>query len=533
MEKVEWDDVQGLVLSGYPKLPFSAFVLWRLRPQQLNEARQWLRGLTGRLMRAGATDGDDATMPSTIPISLKALKHGAPLDLQAINLALTARGLQQLEIGKEALENFSVEFLEGMAPQPDAAGDIPRRCNVLGDLGESSPARWDWGGWAGNSEIDGVLMLFAPDAASLQGLLERELQAMAAAAEPLGVTSQGHDGPPVLPGRIYDDRKEHFGYTDGISQPIIEGSPLASNGKHSDDDKRVHFVKPGEFVLGYVNERRTRAMGSAHDLRRNGSYLVLRQLEQDVEGFHDFVARAAERVDGHADIEDKKEWVAARLVGRTRSGRPLTSAAARYQDNKPEEKKGRFKPDVEQGFARAPKHMEEHAPVGNDFLYYFEDRFGLQCPVGAHIRRANPRDSKGGDPDTALRLSKMHRIIRRSRMYGERFDPATYEAGAANGGGGENGQHGERGILFVCLNADIAGQYEMIQHSWLNDRHFTNLYVGTDPIGHCPVDGGAVVIQRRPTNLVLERPKPFVRVRGGAYFFLPGISAVRALAEAR
>jgi Dyp-type peroxidase family len=514
MEKVEWNDVQGLVLSGYPKLPFSAYVLWRFRPQQLVAARQWLSALAERLMRAGAAEAEAnaasaAGASAQPPTHLGALKHAEHRQLRAVNLALTSHGLHQLEVGDAVLKNFSLEFLEGMAPKPDQASGIPRRSNVLGDLGDSLPDKWDWGGWAANGDVDGVLLLFAADAASLQSLLDDELKAMAMAAEPIGVGSQDSDGTPALKGRIFDDRKEHFGYTDGISQPIIEGSPKSQRGEHSDADERIHVVKPGEFILGYLNERRVRATASdgAKDLRRNGSYLVLRQLEQDVEGFNDFVAQAAAGLPGDEDDDKKRQWVAARLVGRFPSGKPLASPPANSKSESADHTKDPVK-----------EHSRHKS--GNDFLYYFEDRFGLQCPVGAHIRRANPRDTKGPDPDTALRLAKMHRILRRGRMYGERLDPAKPDSG-----------NGRRGILFLCLNADIAGQFEMIQHSWLNNRHFGDLYVGTDPLGHSAADGGTIVIQRQPTNLVLQRPKPFVRVRGGAYFFLPGIAAVKALAR--
>ncbi|MBR1219350.1 peroxidase [Bradyrhizobium sp. U87765 SZCCT0131] len=495
MDKVEWDDVQGLVLSGYPRLPYSAYVLFRFHPERPDAARAWLGALAGRLMRASDGGGDDG---ETDAPTLGTLKRAKGADLHAINLALTARGLGQLPAGAAALKDFSVEFVEGMAPPTDPVSGPARRTNLLGDLGDSSPATWEWGGWNGNGDIDGMLMLFAPDGLALQSLIGDELATMAQAADPVRIASPGGDDPRLMTGRVYDDRKEHFGYTDGISQPIIEGSPRARRGGATEDDKRIHHVKPGEFVFGYHNERRVRTNGAgAAELKRNGTYLVFRQLEQDVAGFRDFVARAAAELQGPEDATDKEEWIAARLVGRTRAGKPLACPAAHAHD---------------------PSDPVARHSSGNDFLFYFGDRFGLQCPIGSHIRRANPRDTKGPDPDTALRLSKMHRIIRRSRMYGERYD-----ADARNG-------EGRRGVLFVCLNADIAGQFEMIQHSWLNNRHFGDLYVGTDPIGHSQADGGAIVIQRRPTNLVLQRPKPFVRVRGGAYFFLPGIAAVRALA---
>jgi Dyp-type peroxidase family len=446
--------------------------------------------------------GDGETETGDGAPHLGALKHAQGGTRHAINLALTARGLGQLPAGAAALKDFSVEFVEGMAPPPDSVNGPPRRTNLLGDHGDSSPATWAWGGWNGNGDIDGMLLLFAPDPASLGVLVDDELAAMAEAAEPLRVASTGGDDPRLLQGQVYDDRKEHFGYTDGISQPVIEGSPRARREAPTQGDRRIHHVKPGEFVFGYANERRVRTTGAdPAQLKRNGSYLVLRQLEQDVAAFQAFVAQAAALLGGAggaAQKEQNEEWVASRLVGRTRAGKPLALAPPHAHD---------------------PSNPVARHSGGNDFLYYFEDRFGLQCPVGAHIRRANPRDSKGPDPDTALRLSKMHRLIRRGRMYGERFDPAASKSADT------------RGLLFLCLNADIAGQFEMIQHSWLNNRHFGDLYAGSDPIGHAQLDDGTIVIQRRPTNLVLQRPKPFVRVRGGAYFFLPGIAAVRALAS--
>ncbi|NGX97240.1 MAG: peroxidase [Candidatus Afipia apatlaquensis] len=485
MENVEWDDVQRLVLSGYPKLPFSAYVFWHFVPGEVDAARKWLRLLSGRLTRATGRG-----------------------DQQAINLALTAHGLEHLRVSDGVLSSFSLEFLEGMAPKPTPEAQFPRRSNVLGDVGDSSPELWEWGGWKESRDIDGMLLLYAADQTKLRSLIDAEIGAMAGAAAP-ALRQNGE--PLIIEGRVYDDRKEHFGFTDGISQPLIEGSPKANGKRTSDadnnkkltsDEKRILLVKPGEFVLGYRNERRTSisdvyperadADTEPKDIRRNGTYLVFRQLEQDVPAFNEFVAKTAERIYGRAD-EPAQEKIASQLVGRTRQGHPLV-----------------------------PIDCPPDAAPRNDFLYYFEDRFGMACPIGAHIRRANPRDTVGPDADTALRLSKMHRIIRRGRPYGERVGSEKE---------GTTGELATRGMAFIALNADIAGQFEMIQHSWLNNTHFGSLYAGTDPLGHFSCAGDVVTIQDRPTNHHVDRPRPFVRVRGGAYFFLPGIEAVRALAR--
>jgi Dyp-type peroxidase family len=491
MEKVEWEDVQRLVLSGYSRLPHSAYVLWRFQPGGIAQRKQWLAALTERLRRASTHEQEAALSatpphdPSSTNSDSSLLNGGRP---PAINLALTASGLRQFEIEESKLKSFSNEFLEGMAPPRVAKTQIPRRTNLLGDLEASSPEFWDWGGWNENRDIDGLLLLFAADGTSLEALIQSETEAMSSVAYP---------NPIVLKGHLFEDRREHFGYVDGLSQPIIEGSPKKRTCKGSKKD-HISTVKPGEFLLGYLNERRTRISNdqsgatnnsnveTARDVRRNGTYLVFRQLEQDVDAFDAFVSDLAQR------LGEKEDWVAARLLGRSKNGEPLVTNGSHAQQN----------------------------GSGNDFLYYHEDRYGLTCPVGAHIRRANPRDSLGPDPDTALRLSKMHRILRRGRPYGQRRDAKEEQADDAKD---------ERGMLFIALNADIAGQFEMIQHSWLNNPGFEGLYSGTDPISHF-AQGGSITIQSRPTNLHIERPAPFVRVRGGAYFFLPGIQALRDIA---
>jgi len=500
MKAIEWKDVQRIVLSGYPCLCHSAYLLWRFQPAQLALKKKWLADLSQRL--AAATVDDEPSKP-------------------AINLALTHSGLRNLGVAESELNSFSLEFIEGMAPLP-VNEQIPRRTNVLGDLEDSSPEHWDWGGWSKRRDIDGVLLLYAADGGSLQKMITAEIAAMQ------GIT----DGNPiVLRGRFLSEMKEHFGYVDGLSQPKIEGRPDRNKDKSADKSnpdriKPGSEVKPGEFVLGYPNERGARVTnGHGRDIRRNGTYLVFRQLEQDVDAFSAFLSEVAKRTG------ENEEWVAARLLGRWRNGDPLVVTEANSQPAKAErpdvEATDAKRSDVEAADAKEPdapaeEPCEKNTASKNDFLYYYKDRSGLMCPIGAHIRRANPRDSLGPDPETALRLSKMHRIIRRGRPYGEEWRPDSAKA---------DGDKADRGMLFIALNADIAGQFELIQHSWLNNPRFNGLYSGTDPISHCARDGLGITIQNRPVNIHIDRPKPFVRVRGGAYFFLPGIQALQDIAR--
>jgi Dyp-type peroxidase family len=549
VEQVEWQDVQGLVLSGYPQLQHAAYIPWRFVPP-VEDSKAWLKGLIERLMRADQTEPSSAPSRPERPTSLKMLKMqrekaDPAAHIWVVNVALAKTGLQKLGVGEKELARFSAEFIEGMAPEPVAdkyalkqqKPPIPRRCNVLGDIGKNSPQHWDWGGWNDDREIDGMLLLYAASAASLDELIAQEKGEMRG-VEPLArrrtrrtrsTRRTGTAGTElILKGRIYDNLKEHFGFRDGISQPIIEGTSEAS-GK-SRKERRVMVVKPGEFVLGYLGERGDRVgyasasdpeaamKAGSRDLARNGSYLVFRQLEQKVRAFRLAVARTARRVHGKNDLESR-EWVAARLIGRKQNGDPLIPPAT----------------DVP---SKTPR---------NDFLYYFEDRFGLACPLGAHIRRANPRDLVGPDPDTALRLSKMHRIIRRGRLYGERLPetehgepaddqnqvrgerPDGKELPEAPKGEAIDVQNQQRGILFICLNANIAGQFELIQHSWVNNGRFAGLHSESDPVMHYPGENRVLTIQRRPTSDPVDGLEQFVFVRGGAYFFLPGIKALQSL----
>ena len=358
-----------------------------------------------------------------------------------------------------------------------------QRSRILGDRDGDAPEHWDWGG--PSLPIDAALLLYARDPQTL-GALEAE-QTGALGLGTLVVRSletsdlQGY---------------EPFGFRDGISQPLVEG--LSKTGP------AATTVRFGEFVLGYPNEHGKLTdpalLERAPELSRNGSYLVFRQLSQNVSGFWRFVDRATRRPDGTADPV-RRVRLAAKMVGRWPSGSPLVLAPER----------------------------DDPALAGeNEFRYFAEDPRGVRCPVGAHIRRANPRDSLDPSPGTdgSLAINRRHRILRRGREYGS---PLTVDEALA---GDDAAAGDERGLHFICLNANIARQFEFVHFTWLNDPKFAGLYDDSDPIvSPSHPFGGTFTI---PTEGVRERivdvPR-FVSVKGGAYFFLPGIAAARRLAS--
>jgi len=276
-------------------------------------------------------------------------------------------------------------------------------------------------------------------------------------------------------------KAEHFGFRDGISQPILEGTRMARERPDSH-----HIVKLGEILVGHPDNggfvAPTPALSDNAQFGTNGTYLVCRQLEQDVASFHAFAAYAAQAAGrtGACGVE----FVKAKMLGRWLDGRPLV-----------------------------PGHSIS-AGADNEFGFYQNDRDGLDCPIGAHIRRANPRDTLDTDDKDRWKASNRHRVLRRGRSYGPKWEPDETPAKS-------------RGLLFVGLNADIERQFEFIQHNWLNDPAFGGLLDESDPVVG---EGHALTIPDCPARLRPTGLGRFVTTVGGEYFFLPGMRALRFLA---
>ncbi len=447
MSQLERADIQGMLLSAYGHLPWSANVL--LRIDDAARARSWLSGLAGTIT----------------PATGKHHRGGT-------NLALTYAGLGKLG-GNAPQGAFGPAFIDGMASA--------RRARILNDSGASAPECWQWG--AGPNAVDLLLMVFAPRHDALDAALGEHRAAF---------ESGGLREIATLAAQRHSDGKEHFGFSDGIAQPAIRGEDRSEPGRRRTNSS--NDVAAGEFILGYTNEYGVASdvpqLPGAPDFGRNGSYLVVRQLEQDVAKFWRFVD-AATGGNGGADAR-AREQLAAKFLGRWPSGAPLV---------------------------KAPLGDDPQLGGDNDFGFA-ADRDGLLCPVGAHIRRANPRDGFAhDDPQQSVRRSNRHRILRRGRPYGTRIaDPLV--------GDGE-----ARGLVFICLNSDIERQFEFVQQTWLNNTTFCGLTNEVDPLVGSASDNGVMTIPRDPVRERVKGIERFVTTRGGAYFFLPGLRALRYLAQ--
>jgi Dyp-type peroxidase family len=387
----------------------------------------------------------------------------------AMHVALTYSGLVALGLAAPILDSFPEAFREGMAA----------RAERLGDRGPSAPANWDPG--LGTGEAHVLVTVYALDGEKLE---------LARAA----LKSVGAEGAVTV---VHEQRAEaieggldHFGFSDGIAQPAIGGGGV--EGRPGDGQPagrgRWRDVAPGEFLLGHVDEDGRLPEAPAAPFDRNGTFMVYRKLAMDVAAFRRFIAEQGERYPGGPDA------LAAKIVGRWPDGTPVSLSPER--------------PD--------PEIVSDPARI-NDFTYG-DDPQGLKCPLGAHIRRANPRDAEGF---YGGKLSDRHRIVRRGRTYGPRLPEGVTEDDGA-----------ERGLVFVCFQADIWRQFETIQALWVDDGDPFGLGADKDFLIGEPSGNGAgkMTIQGDPPFILRPQPR-FVTTRGGEYLFRPSISALRWLAE--
>jgi deferrochelatase/peroxidase EfeB len=492
-------------------------------------------------------------------------KHGE----HAVILALAASGLEKLHLPPESLATFPPVFIDGMASAS--------RARILGDEQANAPANWEWGGTG--QPVDGVLLLYADS----QGAMDTLRQNVETSLVGRGHRSVRSIPFVPLPGKDATAHEhklaklEPFGFVDGVSQPIIRGTYKSFRGADP-----IHLVEPGEFILGYPDNRGNLPAGPTlaaihdptnmlpiatspqhgfadpivnddRDLGRNGTFIAIRQLEQDVDGFWDYCSGAAtalqQRFPGWINVT--KEFIAAKLVGRWPDGSSLVRFPYRAGSEEQEERvmarpgSGAVMlrrevaspppPGAAAAIQQAPvARPKERTPVAvrrtekpyreiavtpdNDFLFGSEDAQGLRCPFGAHIRRANPRESFDPGSQEQLAITNRHRILR----VGRRYEP-------------EQGRND--GLFFMCLNADLERQFEFVQQTWLQSPTFSALTRERDPIvggrsaqtGTSRDDGFTIPTREAPVRL--RNMPEFVRMLGGGYFFMPGKSLLRYLAS--
>jgi deferrochelatase/peroxidase EfeB len=569
LQKRDWGEIQSIIVYGYANLLHGRYLF--LHIDDTTKARRWLQAVVPHLTTVEVWENDDPAR-----------------QLQtAVNIALTYAALQTLDLPQETLDTFSREFREGIAPPPKGSDNLHPRSINLGDTGSSAPTHWSVGNPA-HEEIHLMLLISGKSAAVVDALL---------ATEPFASLNDPESGLRIIhaeQGTTPRTGREPFGFRDGISNPLIEGTrynrreadgqkgaPLQLSDteirkQEADGQERVicldndPVVRTGEFILGYPNEygqipatplllqqhdpsKQFRPVfADYHDFGRNGSYLVYRKLAQDVLGFWQYLADHASSRDNHQEILR----YAAKIVGRWPSGTPLVMA-----------------PDSDNEALILKAREERNNSVYNNFRFRMggaeDDPSGSRCPFGSHIRRSHPRDGLLDDqPWEAYRNSNLHRIMRRSAAFGKLPDHAiepdyfTRVGAPVNVSVTDRPEHVDDadgvGIHFLGINANIQQQFEFIQQAWNNNNNFNGMFGCKDPItgnsaepqtlsrriesadryAETQVDAtrfraSNMTIPRTPVHDQLTDLPRFVWVCGGVYLFIPSISALKFIAGQR
>lgn len=388
-----------------------------------------------------------------------------------LNLSFTYAGLAALGVEQAVLETFPEEFREGMAARHDH----------LGDRGPSAPTRWDAGFGVGQVHVEVDIHGTSADVLETRcGRLHETIAATDGAVTL--VRDQRADFLPTA--------RDHFGFNDGIARPAVVGcEPKARPGDGlPEPDGRWRSIRAGEFLLGYEDEDGGMPAAPAPPFDRNGTFEVYRKMHMNVALFRSYVEEAGRAYPGGA------EKLMAKVVGRWPDGTPLE-----------------LSPDApDPAIAADPERV-------NNFRYA-DDPDGVRCPLGAHIRRTNPRDNDGM---FGGKLSTRHKIIRRGRPYGPPLPAGVTED-----------DNEPRGLIFRCFQASIARQFETIQNLWVDDGD--GLHVGADKdflIGD-GTGSNKMTVQGSPPFLLTPQPV-FTEVKGGEYLIRPSLRALRWLASER
>ena len=376
-----------------------------------------------------------------------------------VTVSFTYKGLEALGLPKESLASFPKSFKEGMAA----------RAELLNDIGVNHPGHWEERLKSEGLHVAAAIL--SNDEEAWQEKLKSLREEIDAMPEIEVLFSKDFGATEKV--------KNVFGFRDGISNPDVEGSGVDKPSQYDDP------IKAGEFLLGYPGESGTvKPYPQPDELGKNGSFLVFRKYQSQVAEFNKFVA-------DHTDSKEEAELLAAKLVGRWKSGAPL--ALSPQEDD---------------------KELGKDPERNNDFNFK-DDEYGKKCPFSSHIRRMNPRDANS----SVLQDVRLHRIIRKSVSFGDIVPMEVTE---------NDGK--ERGQFFIGLSADAMGTLEFLLKQWANDSNFISLGEEKDPMLGVQ-ENGLVTIPSEPLVKRYHGLQTYNIMKGGEYCFLPSITALKWIAD--
>lgn len=499
-------NVQGNILKGFNKDEYR-FIFFEI-PQITEEVKLWLKEFANKvsttidLMESAnllkiEKGLNEKTYNSNTKDDYGFIDKNHVLREIFVHISFTSKFIQKLKLPLPP--SGPMEANQG----PFALGMKARKSSI-GDIREDDPdsLNSNWIEPFKSKNIDGVVIVASDkkdDADAYSTQLINEITKT-------GINYLGLESGTAIKNR-QGKNIEHFGFRDGISQPLIEGI---------DDEKvesfqlRKDIHSPEQFVLSKQRD--------IPEWAEEGSFMVFRKIRQDVEQFWTYMDKQGGLLGMTA------EQLASKLIGRWKNGAPLS---------------------------KFPDHDPMNATIAdlNDFKYFEDDRFGVKTPRFAHIRKANPRDDgESWSPEINTKDNNNHRILRRGVTYG----PVV-----------EEDPHAERGLLFVCYQKDIFNQFEFIQKNWINEPRFPRkdfrfVQHGIDPIvalnrrvkndgspdesvtllkksGVITAAGTTLPGEREPlsqdtdigTEVSITGLRQWIHTRGGEYFFSPSISALK------
>lgn len=501
--EIESDEVQSIVFNGFGKLKMASFSMLRL-PQDRELSRAWLRALTGFRVNPPVSDlkADHQLLTNAKGEFRKNWRIAfgeADPEQFAVSIGLSANGIRKLLPDTHPL----IDELPGVF----AMGMLER----AGRLGDEVADFALWHDGDGEAGVDVFLGVYSADA----NAFHKARSALDAMISQFGLDEiHRQEACPLDPELAPTD---HFGFRDGMVQPVIEGSLKSGRDRNPDD-----IVPAGEMLHGYRNLQgyyspAMRVPASADpfetlpdlakrgqpyprfgatekagegpkDFARNGSFMAIRMLSQDVEGFKLTCRIAADKVRNNyphlsmpSRVNRLEDWIAAKMVGRWKNGSSLIANTSN------EGQVGRH--DYTLAFGR-------------------DDPRGLQCPFGSHIRRSNPRDSLLPGDKQEMDIVNRHRLLRRGRNY-------------------ERGN--EKGLFFIALCADLERQFEFVQRNWINSNNFQALNEENDPIVGKRNTPGNFTIPTAGGSIKIDGIPSFVSLLAGGYFFVPSKSSLMYL----
>jgi Dyp-type peroxidase family len=549
--KLNLADIQGNILRGYG-LPIARFIFLNIQDSAEGRVagREFVDTVRFRVTNALPWDTDAKDYPRS-PLTGK---EALPVKPQVtLNIAFTFWGLVALGLPTNTLQSMPAEFIEGMKARANLLGDElypPKKPDPADTLNYWDPI------WRNDDRDKQVHILISLNAQMNQnGTPVAELQKMtqwildlctaskgrvtalaghgldnkALYQDTSGLLALGPDGKTMV-----ETPKEHFGFTDGFGDPVFDGQypadlemKKAIGGGKILPDQTWKPLATGEFLLGYPDEAQEVPPASMPlELTRNGTFMAYRKMHQNVLKFRKYLKEEAvkyAKINGISNVTEAEETIKAKIVGRWSDGVPLMAAPtfAEWQAFK-----------ARQAAAIASKDAAAIDKINQSYVdfKYRTDPQGSKCPVTAHMRRANTRDSldpTGTSPDpkhwNGSVLNNRRRILRRGNPYG----PQVPESAETDG---------EQGIIFLALCTSLFRQFEFVQQQWM--QYGLDFDAGNDT---CPLignhgeetkfvipgggDGG-----EKPGPYICSRLPQFIEIRGGAYFFVPSMTALRMIA---